>query len=212
MRKCLIAAFFFFGNVAFGDSISFGGSIYQPNANPPAANSSLDSIGIGDPYTVALDLTGAISGAGTYTNFTGITFSDSTAGASETAFDLSDTSLTVTNDGSFFDFSLLGCLTSGSACSQGNQLDAEFKILKTNVNSASAAAQSIPSLTPMDLLEDDGLTDIQGTVTSYSYTAATPEPAFGVLVLVPFVLIGGALLRRRVLLLASSSNKSRSRT
>lgn len=47
-----------------------------------------------------------------------------------------------------------------------------------------APAQAITLLTPLDLLEDDGITGIQGTVARYSYTPSSgvPEPSSPALV------------------------------
>ena len=50
-------------------------------------------------------------------------------------------------------------------------------------------SQNVPAIGldlphPLDLLEDDGITDIHGTITSYSYTgpvSAVPEPSLTVL-------------------------------
>lgn len=190
------------GTVALADTITFGGSITQPNANPPAGNASLDLINLNDLYSVTLDFAAPIAGTGTYTNFTGVAFNDLTVAASETAFDLSNVSLSIAADSntSYYDFSLLACLTTGSGCYTGNQLAANFKILAADLNAASAVAQSIPSLTPLDLLEDGGLTDIQGTVTSYSYTAAdsnnVPEPAWSFPILLGFAAILTKVMHR----------------
>jgi len=48
-----------------------------------------------------------------------------------------------------------------------------------SLNNQNVAALGIPNLLPFDLLEDDGVTDIQGSITSYSYmsTSPVPEPA-----------------------------------
>jgi hypothetical protein len=70
-----------------------------------------------------------------------------------------------------------------------DQLDANFKILSTMLNSQNVAAIGLDQPHPLDLLEDGGATDIQGTITSYSYSgplSAVPEPS-------PAVLLGCAL-------------------
>jgi hypothetical protein len=69
----------------------------------------------------------------------------------------------------------LACLTTGSGCPLGNQLDANFSIVAGGLNSQNVAATGM-GLAPLDLLEDDGVTDIHGSVTSYSQTAV-PEPS-----------------------------------
>jgi hypothetical protein len=57
----------------------------------------------------------------------------------------------------------------------GNQLDGNFSIAAAGLNSQNVAATGM-GLAPLDLLEDDGVTDIHGSVTSYSETAV-PEPS-----------------------------------
>jgi hypothetical protein len=47
----------------------------------------------------------------------------------------------------------------------------------------------------MDLLEDDGTTDIQGSITNYSYTAAAATPEPGTWMLTGLSLIGLAVAR-----------------
>jgi hypothetical protein len=77
-------------------------------------------------------------------------------------------------DDSFADVSLLACLSTGSACDQGNQLDANFQIPAVQLNAKNWTGQAIAGLLPLDLLEDDGATDIQGSV---SVVSSVPEPA-----------------------------------
>jgi hypothetical protein len=85
-------------------------------------------------------------------------------------------SLSVLTDGASYDLSLLGCLTTGSDCAVGNQLDANFKIAAASLNAQDVVALAFFPITPLDLLEDDGVTDIQGSVTKYSYIGASPDP------------------------------------
>ena len=92
--------------------------------------------------------------------------------------------LSITLNAGFDEFSLLGCLTTGMSCAAGNQLDANFKILATMLNSQNVAAIGLDQPHPLNLLEDDSTTDIQGTIASYSYsgpTSAVPEPSSAVL-------------------------------
>ena len=174
------------------DLVSFTGVINQsvqdgtgPAANNPAINSILD----GDVYRVTVNFTGSISSTGTYA-LTGAsaTFLDVTQSVTETMFApdpasscgvISAICLVVTPDGAFDDISVLACLSSGSGCSAGNQLDALFKIPSGSLIGTNISAQSIFGLTPMDLLEDDGVTDIKGTVTTWSNNSvsAVPEPS-----------------------------------
>jgi len=174
-----------FANAAFADVISFSGTIIQPQdpTEPAANNPTLNNILINQAYTVTLGFLGSITTPGTY-NLTGgsLTFGVPTAPASEASF--GSLSLTITANGGFDDFSFLGCLTTGSGCLFGNQLDANFRILATGLNSQNVAATGLDQPHPLDLLEDDGITDIHGTITSYSYTgrvSAVPEPSFAVL-------------------------------
>jgi hypothetical protein len=168
-------------------TIVIEGTIYQPNSNPPAAyNPSLDSIALGDLYSITLNFTGSITGPGTYTNFTSEVFTDLTNPvATESSF--ISQSLTISSSGGTDTFSGLACLPTD--CLLGNQLALNFIIPAGSLNGTSVAASSVPLLIPMDLLEDGGLTDIQGNVTSYSYQSVgvTPEP-------VSFVLCGSGLL------------------
>src|SRR6266567_3282382 len=175
-----------FANVAFADIISFGGAIIQSTQDgtgPAVNNPGLNNIQDLQSYLVTLMFTGSITAPGTY-NLTGanLTFSDATAAATETGF--GSISLTITANAGFDDFSLLGCLTTGSGCLFGNQLDANFRIPSAGLNSQNVAATGLDQPHPLDLLEDDGITDIHGTISSYSYTghvSAVPEPSTGVL-------------------------------
>src|SRR5215510_557101 len=151
-----------FANVAFADIISFGGAITQstPDGTGPAVNNpSLNNILDLQTYLVTLMFTGSITAPGTY-NLTGgsLTFSVPSAPASEASF--GSLSLTITANGGFDDFSFLGCLTTGSGCLVGNQLDANFRILATGLNSQNVTATGLDPPHPLDLLEDDGTTDI----------------------------------------------------
>ena len=107
-----------FANVAAAGTITFGGQITQstPDGTGPAANNlGLNNILDLQAYLVTLNFAGSIAAPGTY-NLTGssLTFSDPTAPASESSFDAIN--LTITLNGGFDEFSLLGCLTTGSGC------------------------------------------------------------------------------------------------
>jgi hypothetical protein len=168
-----------FANAARADSLVFSGTISQSTQDgtgPAVNNPSLNAIQDGDLYRVVLAFAGSINGLGTY-NFTGgsLGFFDPAASAAETSFGF--ISLTVSPDASFDDLSLLSCLSTGSGCFRGNQLAVDFRIFSASLNSVNVTADAIPGLTPsLDLLEDDGVTDIQGSVTNYSYV---PEPPVG---------------------------------
>jgi hypothetical protein len=143
--------------------------------NSPAVNNpSLNGIKDGEFYMVILDFPGLLTSPGAFDPLAGatLTFLDTAAEASESAFDL--ISLSVLPDTSFADISLLGCLSTGSACGQGNELDANFEIPAVQLNSKTWSGEAISGLLPLDLLGDDGTTDIHGSV---SAIAAVPEPA-----------------------------------
>ena len=168
-------------NFAVGGVITFGGQIAQSTQDgtgPAMNNPALNKIGDLESFLVVLGFPGSIAGPGTYA-LTSLTFSDPAAPANETSFDV--IGLTVTSNGGFDEFSLLGCLTSGGGCLAGNQLDANFKIPIASLNSQGVAATGLDQPHPLDLLEDDGITDIQGSISSYSYV---PEPS-------PVFLVGG---------------------
>ena len=171
-----------FANVAAADTITFGGQISQSTQDgtgPAGNNLDLNNVQDLDAYLVTLIFPGSINAPGTY-DLTGssLTLSDPAAPATETSF--GSISLTITLNGGFDEFSLLGCLTTGGGCFVGNQLDANFKIPAALLNSQSVAAIGLDPPHPLDLLEDDGITDIQGTITTYSYTgpaSTVPEPS-----------------------------------
>jgi hypothetical protein len=170
----------------------------QESTGPAVNNPGLNNILDGDPFSVTFGFDGAITAPGTYNALTGtsLIFNDATAGATESSF--TSESLTISESGGFDQFFFLGCLNTGSACDQGNQLDLVFQIAAPGINSPGTAAQDQPMLSPsFELLEDDGVTDIHGELSNYSYTgvsATTPEP--GTLALIGSG-IAGIWLRRR---------------
>src|ERR1041385_991029 len=169
-----------FASWAGADTITLGGNVTQAtlDGNGPAVNNpGLNSILDGDAFSVVLSFSGSITAPGTY-SLTGLSFSDPSAGAIEAGFD--SLSLVITANGGFDEFSLLGCLTTGSGCLFGNQLDANFKVPTGSLNSSGVAAIGLDQPHPLDLLEDDGVTDIHGNITSYSYkgtVVSVPEPS-----------------------------------
>lgn len=163
-------------SVAAAGAITFGGQITQSTQDgtgPAGNNIALNNIQDLQTFLVTLVFPGSITAPGTYAG-TSLTFSDPAAPASETSFGSS--SLTITANGGFDDFSLLGCLTTGSGCLVGNQLDASFRISAAMFNSLAVTATGLDLPHPLDLLEDDGTTDIQGTITTYSNSSAAAVP------------------------------------
>lgn len=163
------------------DAISLIGTITQDPADSgvtSTSNPTLLNVTDGDPYTVTLGFAGAITSPGTF-NLTSILFSDPTQSASESAF--ISGSMTISQSAGVDTISVLGCLIDTSSCATGNELDLNFTILAAELNSTGVPAQAVPSITPLDLLEDGGNTDIHGSVTSYSYQSAgvpaVPEPS-----------------------------------
>jgi hypothetical protein len=190
-----VTAMLCYTTLAGATSIVLSGTITQSPADsgvPAVNNPSLNNIADGDAYTVTLSFTNSITMPGAYMLDSAL-FTDMVASASESAF--TSVSLTITQSGATDQFSVLGCLAN---CAVGNQLALEFAVPAADLNAASPAAP-IPALLPMDLLEDDGNTDIHGTISSYSYqgTAANaPEPATFALVGLSLIAIG-AVRRRR---------------
>ena len=179
-------------------AITFSGQITQSTfdgTGPAGNNPGLNNIQDGQAYAVTLNFATSIAAPGTYTP-TSLLFSVPLAGASETSFGL--LSLTITLNGSFDDFSLLGCLTTGSDCASGNQLNANFRIPSASLTSQNVAATGLDQPHPLDLLEDDGVTDLHGSIDLFSNTgsAAIPEPSQAVLLGAVLVFLGAAKWHR----------------
>src|SRR5215472_2811718 len=172
LTRLLILTIFALAREAAADTVTFSGSITQSNADglvTSVNNPSLNNVADGDRYFVTLAFSASLPGPGTcYLSSGTLAFIDPNATATENSFN--SISLTLIPDGSFFDLSLLGCLTTGSACDQGNQLDLNFQILASQLHSPTPNPVPIPGLLPFELLEDDGVTDIHGSVTNI------PEP------------------------------------
>jgi hypothetical protein len=167
-------------NMMVAGTIIVGGQITQstqdgtgPAVNNPGLNNILDS----QAYLVTLAFAGSITGPGSY-DLTGasLTFSDPSAAASESSF--GSITFTVAAAGAFDDLTLMACLTTGISCGAGNQLSLIFQIPAAALNSQNVPATGLDQPHPLDLLEDDGVTDIHGSITSYS---SVPEPSSAVL-------------------------------
>jgi hypothetical protein len=173
-----IAAVALLSSPVYADTIVIGGSITQSTGDgtgPAENNPSLNNIQDGDPFLLALHLPSSITGPGLYDlTGTSLTFSDPLASATETAF--GSISLSISVSSGVDQISLFACLTSGSGCNFGNQLSASFSIPSSQLNSTNVGAAGLDEPHPLDLLEDDGVTDIQGATAQYSYTSAVPLP------------------------------------
>lgn len=163
------------------DTIIIGGAINQSTQDgtgPAVNNPNLNNIMDDDVYTFELSFLGPITSPGTY-DLAGLSalFAVTVPGVEESNFNSG--SLTVGQSGGLDQIVILACLGTGSSCNQGNELDLSFSIPQAQLNSANTTPQGIVGLLPFDLLEDDGVTDIHGTVTSYSYGPlnVVPEPS-----------------------------------
>ena len=181
-------------NIALADTITFGGSITQSTADgtgPAVNNPDLNNILDGDQYLVTLDFSGSISAPGTY-NLAGavLTFVDETASPQINETSFNSVSFSVVPDGGRFDLSMLGCLSTGSGCLIGNELAVNFSIPAAGLNQTNVTAQAIFGLNPpVDLLEDDGVTDIQGSVSNYSYSGVPEPSALGIMVVLAALMV-----------------------
>ena len=199
-----VAALLFLAGVATlarADVISVSGQITQSSQDgtgPAVNNTSLNNIADNDVWNLSLAFDGTLTEPGAYNALPNpiLTFSDLAAGATEA--DFSPLSLTITDDGTFDQFSLFGCLNTGSGCFVGNMLSASFQIADSDLNAFSAAATGLDQPHPLDLLEDDGTTDIQGSITSYSYGApqGVPEPSTLLLFGLGLALLGAGYWKR----------------
>lgn len=179
MKTLIILAGLVISSYALADTISFSGTITQTPADggeTAVNNPSLNNINDGDPFVITTTFSGSISSPGTTVWDTpSLVFSDPTAPAVENQF--ASESLTITQAGSAYDFSFLGCLSTGDGCLVGNYLSVNFSIPISGINSTNVPASLVPNLNPaLDLLEDDANSEVQGSVNSYSYIAA-PEPS-----------------------------------
>src|SRR5215469_533191 len=142
-------------------TLSFGGVITQSTfdgTGPASNNVSLNNIADGETYSVTLDFAGVIAGPGSYDlSGASLSFDVPSAPATETSF--GSIHLTIIDSAGFDQFSLLACLTTGTDCSVGNELTANFEIPDTLFNAQDVAATGLDQPHPLDLLEDDSVTD-----------------------------------------------------
>lgn len=171
-----------FPPLASADMMTLSGAIIQSTQDgtgPAVNNPSLNDIWSVDNYLVRLTLASPVTSIGT-SDVIGLTFTDmSRPGVTESAF--GSISLIVSYVDASYDLSLFGCLTTGSGCLFGNQLVVQFRIPVSGLNSLNVSAEAPPDQLALDLLEDDGVTDIHGTAATYSYISdvptTAPEPA-----------------------------------
>lgn len=157
----------------------------QEGGAPAVANPSLNNVADGDQFAVTFDFMAPISSPGSF-DLGSLTFTDLSAGVSESGF--ISGSMTLTQSGASTQFDVLGCLISASSCSTGNQLTLDFQMPTSQIAQSGVEVQPVPSLLMADLLEDNGATDIHGLLETYSYTgpagpAQTPEPSTAALIL-----------------------------
>jgi hypothetical protein len=159
----------------------------EDGTGPAINNADLNLVLDGDSFDILASFDGPVT-SGIH-DLTGLNLIFRGASSDVVERGFNSGSLTIAQSGGSAQFSLFGCLGTGSGCGQGNELALTFMIPGGRLNDQNVAAEGIFGLLPLDLLEDDGATDIHGTVNSYSRTAAnpTPEPA-------AFVLMGSALL------------------
>jgi hypothetical protein len=145
----------------------------QDGTGPAVNNPGLNNIQDGSQYSFTLNVSETFAAVGTQ-DLTGasLIFGVPEAGALESSFGF--TSLTVANLGDLAEVSIFGCLTTGSGCNQGNELGLNFMIPAADLSAQNVVAQAIPGLLPLDLLEDDGVTDIQGSIATYTGTLTDP--------------------------------------
>ncbi len=183
------------------DTMTFSGTInqsVQDGTGPAVNNPALNNIPDDAPYTVSLTFNGSINSPGVY-DLLDLNASFASGGAIENNFN--SASVIVMQSGGLDQINALLCLASGSGCNQGNELDLTFMIPVAQLNGDSVSAQQIPGMLPLDLLEDDGVTDIHGSLTKYSYSppgtvSAVPEPS-SIVLLASLVAIAIAQARRR---------------
>jgi hypothetical protein len=186
------------GSHLSADSITVSGLITQSTMSgtgPAISNPSLNNIQNLQPYTLMLQSSSTITGPGTY-NLTGssLSFMVPAAPSSENRFGA--ISLTILSNGSFLDFSLFACLQDAS-CFVGNSLSASFRIPVSGLSGTGVPAIGLDQPHPLQLLEDDGVTDLHGSITSYSAVSSVPEPS-SLLLLAPVLLgVAGASQSRR---------------
>ena len=151
------------------DTITIDGLITQstPDGTGPATfNPSLNNIQDQQAYTLTLEIPAVIGVPGFYNlNGSSLAFEVPDAPAEETAFDA--ISLSITSSAGVDTFSLSACIT-GQDCSTGNMVTANFSIPAIGLSESNVAAMGLDQPHPFELLEDDGVTDIQASIVQYA--------------------------------------------
>ena len=103
----------------------------QDGTGPALDNPALMNIADGDGMPLTLNFTGPLAFPGAFNPLAGATllFTDAWTGIAENSF--TSVFLTTAVDSgnpSLMDFSLLGCLSTGSGCNVGNQLSMNFTV------------------------------------------------------------------------------------
>lgn len=183
MRRLPALLFFscVFAATAPASTITLTGSVTQSTVDgtgPALSNPSLNNITDGEIFTLTLSPATDFTGPGLYV-LTGssLVFVVPAASATEGNFDV--ITLAVNRNGSFDDFSLLACLTA-TDCTSGNELTANFRIAAANIDGTAVPVTDLDQPHPLDLLEDDGTTDLHASISTYTNTAQSllPEPNF----------------------------------
>lgn len=168
-----LACLLVFAIGATADTITLSGSLFSVSLGPAAFNPSLNGAQFGDQFIVQFTVTPPLASPGVYA-ITSASFTDLTASATETGIDTG--TLNISASGSDFVFSGFACVQAGN-CSTGNELDLNFSVPQSLLLSA-ASTTSVPGLKDFELLEDDGATDLIGSLTSYQ---TVPEPSSALL-------------------------------
>ena len=148
-----------------------------PAVHTPALNDIVD----GQSFQVTLASATPINAPGFY-DLAGSSLIFSVPGAAASEGNFGAISLSLVQDGGYLDFSVYGCVADAD-CSIGNALSASFSVPAGSLGGMEVGVIGLDGPHPFELLEDEGITDLHGSISLYSNTAlvTTPEPASGVL-------------------------------
>ena len=171
------------------DTITVAGLIQQSTEDgtgPAVNNPTLNLLRDGDLFTILLSFAGAFDAPGVY-SLTAADLVFSTPALPNLEADFDSATLIIARSGASDVISILACLTTGSGCDTGNELDLNFMVPAADFHGHNVATAQVPGVLPLDLLEDDGVTDIHGSIDQFSSSTSTPEPT-------SFLLAGSALI------------------